>query len=522
MAGSLILVVGLMCFLFGSTGLGGRSHDDGNTNGKSNSSTTDDPEGGENGANTLFMYCAAGMRYPLEKIKSDYEAEFKKRGIKIQLQYGGSNTLLNQLEISKSGDLYLAADGSYIRRARDKGLVIESIPIAKMKPVIAVRRDSKKEISSIEDLLADGVKVALGDPGAAAIGKRTKKLLTPSGHWPELEKRTTANGVFKPTVNEAANAVKLGAVDATIIWDSTVAQYPEMKAISTPELDNGAVTLEVGVIANSKRAKDTLHFARYITARDRGQKVFGEMGWEVIDGDKWVDRPELTFFYGAVNRRALEPVVKKFEAREGVTINSVPDGCGILTARMKSINKDQSGGFPDVYMACDVYYLNTVKEMFQDDAKVSDTDIVIAVAKGNPKKIKKLEDLLRDDVRVVLGHPEQCTIGVLSKRVLEEKGIYNKLMKSKDVPMKPSSAMLITPIATQAADAVLAYHTDTKAEASKVDSVFIGSESSKAIQPFAVAKTSDHKYLSRRLFDTLAKSRDAFESAGFNWRLDQK
>ncbi|MEZ6144222.1 MAG: hypothetical protein R3B91_02070 [Planctomycetaceae bacterium] len=72
----------------------------------------------------------------------------------------------------------------------------------------------------------------------------------------------------------------------------------------------------------------------------------------------------------------------RFEEREGVEINTIYDGCGILTGRMKTIEGQQTSlGFPDVYMACDVYYLDNVREWFQEAANVSDVEIVIAVPK---------------------------------------------------------------------------------------------------------------------------------------------
>ena len=116
------------------------------------------------------MYCAAGMRYPVEEIVQKYEAEY---GVQVNLQYGGSNTLLNQLEVNKSGDLYLAGDSSYIRLAEEKGLTAEAFPLALMKPVIAVQVGNPKNIKGIDDLTRDDVKVALGDPDAAAVGKKT-------------------------------------------------------------------------------------------------------------------------------------------------------------------------------------------------------------------------------------------------------------------------------------------------------------------------------------------------------------
>ena len=519
MAGSGAIIVALTFLLFGTTDMScGSSSVAGSGNANVDDSNPDN-EVEPPSDSGMFIYCAAGMQYPMEEIKSRYEEEFPRRG-KIQLQYGGSNTLFGQLKISKAGDLFLAADESYLHMAREEGLVAESIPIAKMRPVIAVRQDSKKKIASVADLLRDDVKVALGNPTAAAIGKKAKRLLSASGQWTELERRTTTSGVFKPTVNEVANAVKIGSVDAGIIWDSTAAQYPELKPIRVPELDAGTALVSIGVISTSKTPTAALHFARYVTSRDRGQVSFGELGWELIEGDVWQDRPEITLFAGAVNRRAIEPVLKQFQLREGATINTVYDGCGILTARMRSISEEQSAGFPDTYMACDVYYLNTVKEMFQDAVNVSDTDIVIAVSKGNPKDIRSVEDFLREDVRVVLGQPDQCTIGVLSRRLLQEKGVYERLMSERKIPLKASSAQLVPDILSGASDATLAYRTDTRAAASQLEVIPIDSNLSKAIQPYAIARSSDHKYLGRRLYDAISKSRDSFESAGFHFRLN--
>lgn len=478
---------------------------------------------GSGGTDTLFVYCAAGMRYPMEKIAASYKEEY---GVEVQLQYGGSNTLLNQLEVSMTGDLYLAADGSYINLAREKKLLAESVPLAKMKPVIAVQKGNPRGIKSVADLANPDTRVALGNPDAAAIGKKVKKLLSKSGDWDKVNENVTKHGVFKPTVNEVANDVKLGSVDAGVIWSSTVAQYPELEAVAVPELDAGEALVEIGVLRSSTKATAALKFARYVGASDKGLKVFGEMGWNPIDGDTWAEHPELTFYAGSVNRRALEPIIKRFEEREGVTVNTVYNGCGILTAQMKTIRDQGGSDFPDMYMACDVYYLNTVQQWFEKGVNVSDTEIVIAVAKGNPKGIKVLDDLKKPGIRVAIGRPGQCTIGVLTKQLLESEGWdYAAYVDPARNPNKnvvtetATSALLVPAVTTGAADAVLAYRTDTMAEADKIEVITIDSPHAKAVQPFSVAESSTFKHLSHRLFDTIRANRNAFECVGFNWRL---
>jgi ABC-type molybdate transport system substrate-binding protein len=129
-------------------------------------------------------------------------------------------------------------------------------------------------------------------------------------------------------------------------------------------------------------------------------------------------------------------------------------------------------------MACDVYYLTVVGEHFQEAVNVSDTDIVIAVPEGNPAGIETLRDLTK----------------------------------------KPSSAMLVPAVATGHADATLAYRTDTLAEADKVDAISIDSAHAKAIQPYTIAKQSQHKELARRLYRRIAESGDRYRELGFNFR----
>ncbi len=470
-------------------------------------------------AGTLTMYCAAGIRPPVAEIARQYEKEY---GTRIELQYEGSNTLLEKIGIVKMGDLYLAADESYTTKARDRGLVAETIPIGRMRPVIAVRKDSTKNITAIKDLLRDDVTTAIGNPEQAAVGKKTQKLLTKSGHWNALEEHVTKTGTFLPTVPEVANSVKLGSIDAGIIWDSTVAQYPELKAIRTPELDAGTANITIGVLTSSETPAAALKFARYLTARDRGLKIFESKGFEIKEGDVWAEVPEINFYCGSVNRRAVEPVVDAFKLREGAVVNTSFNGCGILTGQMRTIRDEQQAqGFPDIYMACDVYYLETVSDWFQEGVNISDTEVAIVVPKGNPAKIKSLQDLTKPGVRVTVGQPDQCTIGVLTRQLLTAEGILDEVMKNV-VTETATSAMLIPTVTTKSADATFAYLTDTLSAKGKdkIEVIRIESDAAKAIQPLSIARSSKNKNLARRLHQAISQARDKFELAGFHWRLN--
>lgn len=480
---------------------------------------------------TLVMHCAAGIRVPVEEVAAEYEEKY---GVHIELQYGGSNSLLTQIQVDKysTSDLYLAADDFYTDKAHEEGLAEETLSIAYMRPVIAVAKDNPQNIQSIRDLLKSDIRVSLGSPEQAAVGRAVRKRLKPhqiddSDLWTKLEEHVTDVGVFKPTVNDVANDVVIGTADAGIVWDSTVAmpKYAE-KLIGIPvdELDGDPNLISICVLTSSTQPTAALKFARYLSARDRGLPVFKKYGMRPVDGDIWVENPEITFYCGAINRRAVAQIVDDFSTREGVSVNTIYDGCGILTGRMKTIDGQSPNlGFPDVYMACDRYYLDNVKEWFQDDANVSDAEIVIVVPKGSDK-VKSPADLIKPGIRVSIGQPEQCTIGALTRRLLTAQGLYEKLKEKQKadgevVVEKSSSALLIPDVISGHADATVAYITDTIATRKDIDIIPIEFPLNVAIQPFSIARTSVHKHLVRRLFARVSESKDSFEKAGFRFRL---
>ena len=176
---------------------------------------------------TLTVFCAAGLKKPVEAIAQQYQRE---EHVEVRLQYGGSGTLLSQLRVAKQGDLFIAADDGAVADAQKADVIREVVPLAKQKPVIGVRAGNPKSIKSIADLLRDDVKVALANPEAASISRVSKTVLGDT--WTKLAARAA---VMKPTVTEIAADLALGTVDAALVWDSTVAQFKGTEAVEVTE-----------------------------------------------------------------------------------------------------------------------------------------------------------------------------------------------------------------------------------------------------------------------------------------------
>lgn len=462
----------------------------------------------------LVIYCAASNKSVLEAVRRDYEREYKTA---LQIQYGPSQTLLASLEVSGTGDLYLPADASYLSMARKRKLLegdSSVFPLATMQGVVAVAKGNPKRITRLDDLLRANVRVAQASVEASAIGKLTRDALTASGEWEKLHAHTT---VYKTTVNEVANDVKVGAVDAGIVFDAVLHDYSTLDGVALPELKSVKAQVAAAVLKSSGQPRQAFHFARYLAARDKGLLRYRDFGFQPVEGDAWTEQPEITLYSGSMLRPAIEATITDFEQREGVRVTRVYNGCGILVAQMKA------GQVPDAYFACDKEFMNQVHGLFPTSENVSQNELVILVKQGNPHGIKSLHDLGQPGLRVGIGHEKQCAMGWLTQRTFKEGGVKTAVMKNVAV-QTPTGDMLVNQMRSGSLDAAVAYLSNAAGSGDFLEAIRIkGISCSVATQPFGVAKDSTHKRLAERLRQAIRAdvSKDRFTSEGFQW-LDEK
>lgn len=460
----------------------------------------------------LVMFCAAGMKAPVSEIAAQYEAEY---GVSVQLQYGGSGTLLSNVAIG-TGDIYLAADSSYIEIAQEKGQVAETMTVALMQAGLGVPTGNPKGLSKLSDLTRDDLRVGFANPDMASIGKFTKQVLTENGIWADIKPT-----VLLPTVNELMNALKLGTVDVVICWEPLTHQYDEIDFVSLPEFENNPKSVSLGILSSTKQATEALRFSRYLTAKDKGLPIFAADGYEVIDGDIWAKVPKLLLFSGSMLRPAIQDAIKAFEAREGMVFTPIFNGCGILVAQMKS------GEQPDAYFSCDVKFMDMVEDRFLESTLISANEMVILTEKGNPKGIYGLTDLSNEGLKIAFAHPQKSALGFLTKYLMEDEGLYQGILDSGNLKMdSPTGDFLVNQVKTGSLDAVIVYKSNAMAAQSTIDTceiIEIGRPNAIAHQPYATAKNSQHPHLLERFFKSVvsSKGKEQFIEHGFRWELEE-
>lgn len=475
----------------------------------------DSRPGGAPRSGSLELFCAAGMRIPVSAIADEYEKEY---GVSIIPTFSGSGTLLSNIEAAKGmGDLYLAADSSYTAIAKEKGLLAETMPVSFLTAGLGVPAGNPKKITSLADLKRPGLKVGIASPDAASVGKFTKEILSQHGLWSGLKTE-----VEMPTVNELANVLKLGTIDVAILWDAIANQYPEIDFVHTPEFDAETMDVTIGVLKSADNPTAALHFARYLTARDKGLKAFAENGYKTLsDADVWKDRPKVLLYSGAMLRPAIEKTIEEFEKREGIEIEPVYNGCGILVSQMKA------GENPDAYFSCDIKFMDMVEDRFLDPTTVSANEMVILVKKGNPKGITSLEDLKEPGLSLGFAHAQNSALGFLTKWLLEKEGLYDDIVAAGNIELESATGdFLVNQIKTGSLDGVIVYQSNAMADPSTLeqcDLVKIDRPNAVAKQPWAIGKNSEHKHLLSRFYKAAvsAEGKEHFLDYGFRWELKE-
>lgn len=475
----------------------------------------------QNTPGDLVVYCAAGIRLPVEAAAAAYEKEF---GVRITLDYDSSGALEGKLQLDRDNnksraDLYVPADVSFATRARQKGLTAETLPLAAFRLVLAASPGADLNVTSLDQFLSRQIPFTLCDV-KAGVGKTTRAALQNLGKWEAFD---AAKKTSFPRVTDAAAAIQASeVVQAGFLWDTTARQFG-LAIIELPELASVRSTISANVTAGTAKPTQALHFARYLASPEKGQHHFAENHFTVLDGDPWENAPELKLYCGGVNREAVTRTLRDFEKREGCKIIEQFQGCGALVATIKTIGASQAAAaMPDAFLTCDASYMTKVQNHFGSPEDVSSTNVVLLVRKGNPKNLLSLADLAKPGLSIGTTDPTVSTLGDLSWQMLDKAGV-SQTIKDNDTHQvtTPTAHELILQMESHPKlDVALVYLANCQnLSTDKFDTVPIQDPLALAIQNVAVAKSSRFPQLTGRLIEaiTSATSRQRFEQAGFEW-----
>lgn len=171
--------------------------------------------GSERGApDSLTLFCGSASKPAMEEITSRFE---RQTGTSVNTVFGGSGTLLSQIELSRQGEIYLPGSPDYIAIARRKKLLVEDSEriVAYLVPAIITPAGNPAAVRSLADLARPGVRVGLGNPETVCLGLYSVELLQRNGLLAEVMKNVVTYG---GSCSKTANLAAMSQLDAILGW----------------------------------------------------------------------------------------------------------------------------------------------------------------------------------------------------------------------------------------------------------------------------------------------------------------
>lgn len=163
----------------------------------------------------LMVFAAMSLKKPMTEITQSYEV--LNPGVKVNLNFAGSSTLVAQVIAGAPADVFAPASRQDMDRMVEKGLVDNGTlkVFAANRVVLVVSINSAWALKGFEDLALDNVRrIAVGNPKMAPVGVYGEEALVYFG----LEDRVRDKLIYCDQVAQVCDYTASGEVDAGIVY----------------------------------------------------------------------------------------------------------------------------------------------------------------------------------------------------------------------------------------------------------------------------------------------------------------
>lgn len=219
---------------------------------------------------TVRVFAAASLTDAFGELARRFEAAH--RGARVELDFGGSNTLATQLAAGAVGEVFAAADEASMRAvAASPGLAGSARDFATNRLEIAVPPGNPRRIHSLSDLAAPGLAVVLCAP-AVPCGAYAHQALAAAGV------AVTARSL-EPDVKGVVEKVALGEADAGIVYATdVVAAGGRVDGVEVAAADNVMARYPVALLKGAPNAAGAAAFVALLLSSD-GQAILHRHGF---------------------------------------------------------------------------------------------------------------------------------------------------------------------------------------------------------------------------------------------------
>ncbi|CAM3306288.1 molybdate ABC transporter substrate-binding protein [Nosocomiicoccus ampullae] len=234
------------------------------------SCSTDNVTEDSSSVDTITISAAASLQDALNEAIEEYN---KDNDINIDINYGGSGALREQILKGAPVDLFISASQDDFKQVEDEGLIIEKKDYLENKLVLICPDDSTT-VNSIADL-KNAEQIAIGEVDTVPAGKYAKEAFTSLNIFDELENKY----IYVSDVRAVLTYVAQGEVDAGVVYE-TDAKTEEDNIDIVDEFGKDTHTpiiYPIGTLSDSKEVKAFYDFLN----EDSTLEIFKKYGFTI-------------------------------------------------------------------------------------------------------------------------------------------------------------------------------------------------------------------------------------------------
>ena len=225
----------------------------------------------------MLVFAASSLTDSMEQLAEAYE---ERTGMRVDLSFGASNRLAQQVLRGAPADVLVTAGVQPVEGLEDEGLVVEGSlrPLLTNRLVVVVRASDQDKVSSLQELADTGGGLAIADPALAPAGRYAREALAYLGLWDGLQSRL----VFGANVRATLGYVESGNVEAALVYRTDVGVSGGVRVVETVAEEAHAPIVYPGVVLEaSDKEEQAIDFIEFLDGQE-ASKVFRAMGFEPV------------------------------------------------------------------------------------------------------------------------------------------------------------------------------------------------------------------------------------------------
>lgn len=232
--------------------------------------SNDDVTKDSSSVDTITISAAASLQDALNEAIEEYN---KDNDINIDVNYGGSGALREQILKGAPVDLFISASQDDFKKVEGEDLIIEKKDYLENKLVL-IRPDDSTTVNSIADL-KNAEQIAIGEVDTVPAGKYAKEAFTSLNIFDELEDKY----IYASDVHAVLTYVAQGEVDAGVVYE-TDAKTEEDNVDIVDEFGKDThkpIIYPIGTLSDSKEVKAFYDFLN----EDSTLEIFKKYGFTI-------------------------------------------------------------------------------------------------------------------------------------------------------------------------------------------------------------------------------------------------